>query len=183
MSFRIRAAADDDLPAITRIGGHYVVHSVANFDLQPSPQTAWAHKLAEIVADGLPFLVAEAEGAVVGYSYASPWRVRPGYRYTVEDSVYIAPEALRQGLGRQLLGALIEACESIGKRQMVAVIVVEGGEASVALHRAFGFREVGVLEAVGFKEERWLDTVLMQRALGDGAATPVGPAAPVEVSE
>lgn len=180
MPLRIRAAVADDLPAITRIGGHYVVHSVANFDVEPPPQAAWAHKLAEIVEAGLPFLVAEAAGAVVGYSYASPWRVRPGYRNTVEDSVYVAPEALGQGIGRQLLGALIEACASIGKRQMVAVIVVEGGEASVALHRAFGFREVGVLEAVGFKFERWLDTILMQRALGDGAATPAGPG---EVSE
>jgi len=167
----IRPARPADIPAITRIYGHAVRHGTASFELDPPDEAGMAHRREALIAGGFPYLVADAGGDVVGYGYAGPYRARPGYRFTVEDSVYIAPEAQRRGLGRLLLDRLIAESELRGYRQMVAVIGDSAQQASIALHAAAGFRPVGTLAAVGFKFGRWLDSVLMQRALGPGATS------------
>jgi phosphinothricin acetyltransferase len=158
----LRRVADADLPAVAGIFAHYVVHSLATFDEDPPTAAAWERKREEISARGLPFLVAEAGGHVAGYAYASVWRDKPGYRHTAEDTVYVAPGSTGQGLGRLLLRAVIDECAAIGLRQLVGVIADTGDPASQALHRACGFREAGRLRSVGYKHERWIDTVLMQ---------------------
>ena len=127
-----------------------------------------------MLARGLPWLVAEADGAVAGYAYAGPYRARPAYRFTVENSVYVAPAMAGRGLGRALLTRLLALCEAAGCRQVVAIIGDSANAASIGLHRACGFRDVGVLRAVGFKHGRWVDTVLMQRAIGEGGGSPPG---------
>ena len=128
-----------------------------------------ARRQDALLAGGFPYLVAEDDGGILGYAYAGPYRARPAYRFTVEDSVYIAPEAQRHGLGRLLLERLITESEARGYRQMIAVIGDSAPDASIALHAALGFRLIGTFAAVGFKFDRWLDTVLMQRPLGHGA--------------
>ncbi len=128
--------------------------------------------MSDLTGKGYPYLAAEIDGAFAGYAYAGPYRARPAYRLTIEDSVYIAPDKHRRGVGRALLAALIEAAERCGFRQMIAVIGDSGNQAgSIGLHEAAGFRHVGILQDVGFKHGRWLDSVLMQRALGTGAKT------------
>jgi L-amino acid N-acyltransferase YncA len=158
----LRGVTEADLPAVAGIFAHYVVHSLATFEEHPPAASAWERKREEISARGLPFLVAEAEGLVAGYAYASVWRDKPAYRYTAEDAVYVAPGSTGQGLGRLLLRAVIDECAAQGVRQLVAVIADTGSPASQALHRACGFREAGRLRSVGYKHERWIDTVLMQ---------------------
>lgn len=165
----IRPARPADIAAITRIYAHAVRHGTASFELNPPEETEMARRQDALIAGGFPYLVAEAGGDVLGYAYAGPYRARPGYRFTVEDSVYVAPHAQRRGLGRLLLDRLIVESEARGYRQMVAVIGDSAQQASVALHVAAGFRLVGTLEAVGFKFGRWLDSVLMQRPLGNAA--------------
>jgi L-amino acid N-acyltransferase YncA len=118
-----------------------------------------------VVSRRLPFLVATVDGKVVGYSFCSRWRPRPAYRFTVEDSIYIAPQAVGKGIGSTMLAALLDRCKATGIREMVAVIATGGNEASLRLHRRFGFRDAGRLERVGYKSDRWLDTVLLQRSL------------------
>ncbi len=159
---RVRAAGPDDLPAIAGIFAYYVTHSVATFEETPPTVRDWEHKLAGLRELALPFLVAETGAGVAGYAYASPWRPKPAYRHTVEDSVYLAPDWTGKGLGRLLLSALLQRCAQAGARQVIAVIADNGEGASAALHRACGFTDAGRLASVGFKHGRWVDTVLMQ---------------------
>lgn len=168
----IRPATPADIPQITRIYAHAVIHGTASFEIDPPDETEMARRQRTLLDGGYPYLAAERDGAVLGYAYAGAYRPRPAYRFSVENSIYVAPAAQRLGLGRTLLDALIEAAGSRGYRQMVAIIGDSAQTPSIALHRAAGFRLIGAIEAVGFKHGRWLDTVIMQRALGAGAASP-----------
>ncbi|GAB1327858.1 N-acetyltransferase family protein [Streptomyces sennicomposti] len=161
----VRAALRADLAEVARIYGHHALHSVATFDEEPRPLAEWELKFDEIAGRGLPFLVAEEAGRIAGFAYAGPWRPKPAYRNTVEDTVYLDPAATGRGLGGALLAELLAACARAGVRQVIAVITAPGSEASAALHRRFGFTEAGRLTAVGHKHGRWLDTVLLQRTL------------------
>jgi L-amino acid N-acyltransferase YncA len=163
--FQVRPSTEDDLSDITRIYSHHVLNSAATFELDAPSQDEMAKRRSAILALGLPYLVAEDRQAVVGYAYASPYRPRPAYRFTVEDSIYIDPGHIGQGCGRALLAALIEDCERGPSRQMIAVIGDSANTASIRLHQHFRFRHAGTLLTVGFKFERWIDTVLMQREL------------------
>jgi L-amino acid N-acyltransferase YncA len=167
----IRPVQVRDGAAITRIYADAVRHGTASFELEPPDEAEMARRQDGLLGGGYPFLVAEISGAVVGYAYAGPYRARPAYYWTVEDSVYIAPQAQRQGIGRALLSRLIAEAEARGFRQMIAVIGDSAQTASIALHAAAGFHRIGTLAAVGFKFDRWLDSVLMQRTLGAGATT------------
>lgn len=168
----IRDAIESDLPAIQAIYAHYVLTSVASFEETPPDVDDLRARRAAVLQQGLPYLVAVVDGTVAGYAYATPYRSRSAYRYTVEDSIYIDDTQRSRGIGRALLAALIERCEAGPGRQMIAVIADGGLGGSTALHRAFGFEPIGTLKAVGFKAGRWIDTALMQRPLGDGAAHP-----------
>lgn len=170
---RVRDAVDADIAAITAIYAESVLGGVGTFELTPPDGAEMARRQAEISALGLPRLVAEdAAGAMVGFAYAGPFRMRRAYRYSVEDSVYVAEAARGLGAGRALLAELVARCEALGLRQMVAVIGDSDNGASIALHRACGFTDAGVFAAMGWKFDRWLDVVFMQRALGPGGATP-----------
>lgn len=168
----IRPATPADLPAIQKIYAHHVAHGLASFEEVPPDVDEMRRRFATLTEAGFPYLVAEVEGRILGYSYCGPYRPRPAYRYSVEDSVYLAPEAARRGIGRRLLQALIERATALGKRQMVAVIGDSANHASIGLHTALGFRMVGKIEGAGFKHGRWVDSVLMQRPLGPGISTP-----------
>jgi len=167
----IRPVQPTDIAAITRIYAHAVRHGTASFELDPPDINEMTRRLDALIAGDFSYLVAEAKGEILGYAYAGPYRARPAYRFTVEDSVYISPDAQRQGLGRLLLNRLIVESEARGYRQMVAVIGDSAQQASIALHTAQGFRMIGTFEAVGWKFGRWLDSVLMQRPLGQGATS------------
>jgi L-amino acid N-acyltransferase YncA len=167
----IRPAGANDLAAMTRIYADAVRHGTASFEIDPPDHDEMMRRFKSLRAGGFPYLVAQVDGAVVGYAYAGPYRSRPAYRFTVEDSIYLAATARRRGIGRALLDRLILEAERCGFRQMIAVIGDSDQPASIALHAAAGFRMVGTLAAVGFKFDRWLDTVLMQRPLGDGTTT------------
>ena len=168
---KVRDAGDGDLKAIRAIYAHHVLDGLASFEEEPPDLAEIARRRAAVVALGLPYLVAERAGTISGFAYAGPFRPRPAYLHTVEDSIYVAPDAAGHGQGRLLLGALIERCLAVGYRQMVAVIGDSQNSASVALHAALGFRRVGTLRSTGFKLGRRADTVLMQRSLGEGNAT------------
>ena len=168
----IRTAEARDLEAITRIYEHAVRHGTASFELEPPSQREMARRYEALRSGGYPYLVAQLEREIMGYAYAGPYRARPAYRWTVEDSIYIAPAAQRRGIGRALLDRLIAEAELGGFRQMLAVIGDSANVGSIELHRAAGFRLVGTFDNTGFKFGRWLDTVLMQRPLGTGATTP-----------
>jgi phosphinothricin acetyltransferase len=170
-SLLVRTAEPRDLPAITDIYAHAVRHGTASFELDPPGEGEMARRYRELMQSGHAYLVAQRDDAIAGYAYAGPYRARPAYRWTVEDSVYIAPAAQGQGIGRALLDRLIVESAARGFRQMIAVIGDSAQAASIALHKATGFRLVGTFENVGFKHGRWLDTVLMQRPLGAGAGT------------
>jgi L-amino acid N-acyltransferase YncA len=161
----IRDAAESDFSAIAAIYAHHVLSGLASFEEKPPTVEDLTERWRSILSHGLPYLVAESNGRLVGFSYAGPYRSRSAYRFTVEDSVYIARGHGGQGLGSALLVALIERCEAGPWRQMVAVIGDSDNLASIELHRKLGFRHVGTLERVGFKLGRWVDSVLMQRAL------------------
>jgi L-amino acid N-acyltransferase YncA len=162
----IRTATARDAAAIAAIYAHYVATSPATFDESAPAPGAFAVRIAASSRSGLPFLVAEQEGLILGYGYLAPYRERSAYRHTVEDSVYVAAAARGSGLGRALLDRLLEDGELAGAREVIAVIAATGSGASVALHRACGFRDAGRLEAVGLKHGAWHDTILMQRSLG-----------------
>src|SRR3954464_12428609 len=171
-SVSIRPATPADIPAITRIYAHAVRHGTASFELEPPDETEMARRQRALLDGGYPYLVAEIDGLVAGYAYAGPYRTRPAYRYTVENSIYIAADAHRRGIGRALLGRLITECEARNYRLMIAVIGDSAQVPSIELHRAAGFKMVGAFEAVGYKFDRWLDSVLMQRPLGKGSTAP-----------
>jgi L-amino acid N-acyltransferase YncA len=172
MTIAIRAATAADIAAITAIYDHAVRHGTASFELEPPDAAEMARRRQALVEAGYPYVVAEADGAVAGYAYAGPYRPRPAYRWSVEDSVYVAPAMQRRGIGAALLDRLIAEAEQRGYRQMIAVIGDSAQTPSIELHRAAGFRPIGTIEHIGFKFGRWLDTVLMQRVLGPGATAP-----------
>jgi len=165
----IRPAQPRDLAAITRIYDHAVRHGTASFEIEPPDEREMARRYEALRAGGYPYLVAELDGAIVGYAYAGPYRARAAYRWSVEDTIYVAPSSQRRGIGRALLERLIADAEAGGFRQMIAVIGDSANASSIELHRAAGFRMVGAFDNVGFKFGRWLDSVLMQRPLGTGA--------------
>lgn len=165
----VRNACDDDLRALTEIYAHHVLHGLASFELDPPETVEMARRQTHVISLGLPYLVAELGGRIAGYAYAAPYRARPAYRFTVEDSVYIHPARVGNGVGSALLAALLAACEQSGCRQMIAVIGDSENRSSIRLHEKFGFERVGLLPAVGWKFGRWVDSVLMQRALGAGS--------------
>jgi len=169
VAIRVRPVHDGDMAQIAAIYAHHVRHGLASFEEVPPDVPELARRRAEIVARGLPYLVAAEGDGVLGYAYAGPYRARSAYRFTVEDSIYVHPARTGRGIGRRLLPALIAACARAGARQMVAVIGDSANAPSIALHAANGFREAGTLHAVGFKLGRWLDSVLMQRALEQDA--------------
>ena len=164
----VRPSSDADLPAITAIYAWNVLNGLGTFEEDPPVQDEMARRRAAFLERGLPYLVAELDGVVLGYAYAGPFRLRAAYRYTVEDSVYVSPEAVGKGVGKALLGALIEACEALGLRQMCAVIGDSGNAASIGLHAAMGFEKKGVFPDMGHKFGRWVDLVWMQRPLNGG---------------
>jgi L-amino acid N-acyltransferase YncA len=168
----IRDVRDSDIAAITRIYADAVAHGTASFELEPPDETGMARRQRVLLANGYPYLVAERAGTVAGYAYAGPYRDRPAYNWCVEDSVYVAPEFHGRRIGRALLDRLIAESEAHGFRQMIAVIGDTANAASVAVHAAAGFRLIGTFQSVGFKHGQWLDTVLMQRALGAGDSAP-----------
>ena len=172
MNLAIRPARPDDLPAITAIYAHHVLTGTASFETEPPDEGEMRERFEALRGMGLPYLVAEREGRVAGYAYASLYRARPAYRFTLEDSIYVDPGCVRAGVGRELLARLIAACEAAGARQLVAVIGGSDNEGSIRLHAEQGFETVGVLRAAGWKHGRWIDSVLMQRALGPGRASP-----------
>jgi L-amino acid N-acyltransferase YncA len=169
--FALRDSAPNDAEAIAAIYAHHVRFGLGTFEEMPPSVEEIRQRRESILALGLPFLVAVAGDRVIGYAYAGPYRMRSAYRYTLEDSVYVAPDATGHGIGRTLLARLVERCDALGYRQMVAVIGDSGNQASIRLHAALGFARVGIQPAVGFKHGRWVDSVLMQRTLGSGAAT------------
>ncbi len=172
MSLAIRPSRPDDLPAIAAIYAHHVVDTLNNLELTPPDIDEIARRRDQALSRGMPHLVAEIDGAVAGFAYAGQYRARAGFDNTVESAVYLAAGHEGRGIGRALMTALIDACAAAGFRQMVAVIGNAGNAASIGLHRALGFTEVGRLPAIGWKHGRWLDCVLMQRALGPGSAEP-----------
>ncbi len=172
----VRAALDSDAEALAAIYGHAVLHGFGTFEETPPQPRDMAARLADITARGLPYVVAEDAGRVLGYAYASPFRPRPGYRFTVEDSVYVAPDAVGRGVGTAMLSEVLSACEALGVRQVIAVIGDSGNAASIGLHRALGFRDSGIGRGLGFKHGRWVDIVWMQKPLNGGdAVLPTGP--------
>jgi phosphinothricin acetyltransferase len=167
---RIRDVTATDVAAVTDIYAHHVRHGTGTFELVPPAITEMASRITAVIEAQLPFLVAEYDdGAIVGFAYAGPYRPRPAYQRTVEDSIYLSPDAFGRGVGTQLLNALLHRCEAWGARQVIAVIGDSANVASVRLHEKCGFAVVGTFRAVGWKHNRWLDTVLMQRSLGLGS--------------
>ena len=164
----LRPATAADARAIAAIYGHHVLHGYGTFEEVPPDEAEIAGRIAAVLDLALPYLVAEAEGAVIGFAYASPYRTRASYRYTIEDSVYIHPDHQGRGVGKALVARVIAECEALGFRQMVAVIGDSDNAGSIGLHRALGFQPCGVGRAFGHKHGRWVDIVWMQRALNGG---------------
>jgi phosphinothricin acetyltransferase len=168
----IHPCAESDVPAIQAIYAHYVATNLATFELEPPGVQQMQARRADILRGGYPYLVARRDGDVAGYAYGSAWRSRPAYRHTVEDSIYVAPGMRQGGIGSALLRELIRQCEQRGFRQMVAVVGNSANTGSLRVHEAQGFTRAGTLGCVGYKFGEWVDTVLMQRPLGEGAASP-----------
>ena len=166
----IRPGAAGDAEALAAIYGWHVLNGTGTFEIEPPGAADMLARRDAVLADGWPWLVAEQGGAVVGFAYAGPFRARPAYRFCLENSIYLHPDARRQGIGRVLLAELIARCRALGARQMLAVIGDSANAGSIGLHRALGFAPVGLLVGVGRKFDRWIDVVLMQRALGAGSA-------------
>ena len=165
---QVRDAVESDMAALQEIYAHYVLHGLATFEEIPPSTEDFIGRRAAVLAAGLPYLVAQIDGRIAGYCYATPYRPRSAYRFSIEDSVYVAVGLEGRGVGSALLAALIGRCQQGPWRQMVAVIGHSGNAGSIALHRRLGFAEAGVLKSVGFKLGLWVDTVMMQRALGSG---------------
>ena len=168
----VRPATLADLPAVTAIYCHHVLHGLASFEVEPPDTAEIARRYGAICELGLPYFVAESDGRIAGYAYAAVYRARPAYRYTVEDSVYVDQEFAGRGIGSALMPALIDGCAAAGRRQIIAVIGDSANHASIKLHEKFGFQHVGLLPAVGYKFGRWVDSVLMQKDVGGGECTP-----------
>lgn len=168
---RIRECIDADYASIAAIYAHEVATGIATFELDPPSEAEMRQRGQTLIAAGYPYFVAEQDGQVLGYAYAGPFRTRPAYRATCENSVYIAPAAHRTGVGRALMQQLLATCTERGYRQMIAG--VSAGETSIKFHEALGFRKIGHFESVGFKFGRWIDVVFLQRALGAGAGSPL----------
>lgn len=173
----VRNALPADLPLVQRIYAHHVLHGLASFEEDPPDLDEMTRRYEAVLKAGLPYLAAELNGHVRGYAYAAPYRARPAYRFTLEDSIYVEDAARGRGIGRGLLTELVARCAALGYRQMLAVIGDSGNAGSIGLHAALGFRRAGTLDAVGFKFGRWVDTVVMQFELGAGASSlpPSGP--------
>jgi L-amino acid N-acyltransferase YncA len=167
----IRPSTAADLPAITAIYGWNVLHGTGTFELDAPDEAEMTRRRDDVLSKGLPWLVVEVDGRVLGYAYANHFRPRRAYRFCVEDSVYLADDAKGKGLGRLLLAELLGRCEAAGSRQMLAVIGDTQNRGSIGVHRTLGFEHVGVMKASGWKFDRWLDVVIMQKSLGQGAAT------------
>jgi len=168
----IRSSRDEDVPAIAAIYAHHVLHGTGTFETEPPSASDMAARRADVLAKGLPYLVAEQEGQIVGFAYGNWFKPRPAYRYSVEDSVYLAPRLERQGLGRALLAELLARCETAGIRKVMAIIGDSANAGSVGVHRAVGFTQVGIVEACGWKLGAWRDIVIMQKTLGAGSMAP-----------
>ena len=171
-SLLIRPSTDADLAPIAAIYAHHVLHGGGSFELEPPDAAEMGRRRADVLGKELPWLVAQGDDAVLGYAYANHFRPRHAYRFCVEDSIYVAPHVQGRGVGRLLLAELLARCTALGARQMLALIGDADNAASIALHRTLGFRHTGVLKASGWKFGRWLDVVLMQRALGLGDTHP-----------
>jgi L-amino acid N-acyltransferase YncA len=170
----IRASEDRDVATISAIYAHHVLRGIASFEEEPPDPAEMARRRQAILGRGLPYLVAERDGRVLGYCYADLYRTRSAYRFSLEDSIYVDRRELGRGIGRALLSRLIDECTALGYRQMVAVIGGSEQWPSIRLHQALGFAEAGLLRAVGFKFGGWIDIVLMQRGLGPGATANPG---------
>ena len=170
----MRPATPDDLPAVQAIYAHHVRRGLASFEEEPPATDEMRRRHGDVTGKGLPWLVADFGGVVAGYGYCAPYRTRSAYRYSVEDSVYVREDYHGRGVGAALLHALIERCTALGYRQLVAVIGDSAHAASINLHASCGFVRVGTLRSVGYKLGRWVDSVLMQRPLGEGDGTPPG---------
>ena len=168
----VRNASHSDLVAITRIYRHHVLHDTASFELEPPTLDEMTTRFDSVVSNGFPYLVALRDDKLLGYAYANFFRTRPAYRFTVENSIYIDPAFIGQGVGKRLLSALIEHCTRVGCRQMLAVIGDSKNTGSISLHASLGFRFAGVFRSSGWKFDRWLDTVIMQLDMGDGDRSP-----------
>ncbi|MBA3315253.1 MAG: N-acetyltransferase family protein [Planctomycetota bacterium] len=168
----LRPAASADIPEITQIYADHVRDGTGTFELEPPDEAEIARRMQAIAERGLPWLVADREGEIAGYAYAGPFRARPAYDWLVEDSIYLRSDCLRIGIGSLLLDRLIDHCTELGHRQMLALIGDSANEPSIRVHRRAGFRHVGVMPSVGWKHDRWLDVVLMQRELGPGDSRP-----------
>lgn len=167
---RIRDAQPADMAQVQAIYAYYVTRTCSSFEEEPPTIEEMEARRAKTLQRGLPYLVAEAGGEVIGYTYAGPWRVRSAYRYTIEDSIYVAPSLAGRGVGSALLSELIERCTALGYRQMIGVIGDSANYGSIALHRRHGFRQEGVLRGVGLKFGRWIDVVIMHLPLGQADA-------------
>jgi phosphinothricin acetyltransferase len=172
----IRPATEHDAEALAAIYGHAVLHGFGTFEEEPPSAADMEGRRRLIANSGMPYLAAEDAGQVLGFAYAGPFRSRAAYRYTLEDSVYVAPDAVGRGVGRALLTAIIAACEALGVRQLIAVVGDSGNAASLALHRSLGFEQTGIGHSVGFKHGRWVDIVQLQKPLnGGGTRMPDAP--------
>ena len=168
----MRPATPDDLPAIQEIYAYHVLNGLASFEEEAPPLEELRRRFDDVHSRSLPWLAAEFGGVLAGYGYCAPYRTRSAYRFSLEDSIYVRQGSEGRGVGSALLGALIERCEGLGYRQVVAVIGDSGNAASINLHASFGFLRVATLRSVGFKFGRWVDSVVMQRPLGPGDSTP-----------
>lgn len=167
----VRAACEADAPAVAAIYGHHVLHGFGTFEEVPPSDAEIAARIAGVLRHGLPYFVAEDATRVLGFAYAAPFRPRAAYRYTAEDSVYVHPDHLGEGIGKALVAQVIAACEAMGLRQLVAIIGDSANAGSIGLHRSLGFVQTGVGAALGYKHGRWVDIVQMQKALNGGDAS------------
>jgi phosphinothricin acetyltransferase len=176
----VRDACEADFPQIQAVYSYYVTRSAASFEEVPPTEEEMLRRWRDVTGRGLPYLVADNDGEVLGYAYAGPWRTRSAYRYTIENSVYVAPMTVRRGIGRAVMQGLIDRCTGLGYRQMIAVIGDSANLNSIGLHRSLGFRQEGILRGVGLKFGRWVDVVIMHRPLGPPDAPPPGTASAPE---